>query len=129
MVSPVPVNQSSRTALSVISRTSARRQEGFKLWLIAMSSSVTWIAAICVLPERLSDPAGLHRCQLAGAMTAEFPGRTAPEQRLPSIASRWAGCCRKSTARAVVILGPTACWCCNGELGEDVTETLEMIPR
>ena len=32
----------------------------------------------------------------------------------------------------VVIPGPTACPCCNGKLaklGEDVTETLEVIPR
>ncbi len=28
-----------------------------------------------------------------------------------------------------MIPGPTACPCCQGRLGEDVTETLEVVPR
>ena len=64
-----------------------------------------------------------------GAASSE-PRRCAPSRARSPRASRSRRICRAS---ACIVPGPTACACCGStrlaKLGEDVTETLEVVPR
>ena len=89
--------------------------------------------------QRLLDQMELHLEELEAAATEDELQAEKDATRTTTVAAF----VRKRPARKpfpehlprerVVVVGPTACKCCGGtrlsKLGEDVTETLEVIPR
>jgi len=93
------------------SERSARLLDQLELQLEELESSAT--------EDELAAEVALARTTSIAAFTRKRPSRQPFPEHLPR--------------ERVIVPGPTACPCCGGgrlsKLGEDVTETLEVIPR
>ena len=93
------------------SERSARLLDQLELQLEELESSAT--------EDELAAEVAVARTTSVAAFTRKRPSRQPFPEHLPR--------------ERVIVPGPTACPCCGGgrlsKLGEDVTETLEVIPR
>ena len=93
------------------SERSSRLLDQLELQLDELEASAT--------EDELAAERAAAKTTKVAALTGQRPARKPFPQQLPR--------------ERVIVLGPTACPCCGGarlsKLGEDVTETLEVVPR